>query len=418
MGHDATLAEQITDFVSQSQLYGVLTPVFPKEKFDADGIAVLQNSNVYIAWYIIAISETILTVAVSCIRFGRVISFKGTHMVQRMSLLTLIILGEGIIVICKSISKIVKNDYLWTAQVVGQIIAAVLIIYFLYMLYFDRMQEEHFGTIKQQIWSFGHFPLHTVLVLVLQGISLLIVWTQAVQGLNDLATSFDTALAIDYPNGTAFAETMVYVADANVFNWVPKGVDASAEIEQARTAVLGLADSYDYWLMDNTNQTAQEDAWQGVNDLFTACTKTLFDGLSVSIPKKKEKKEEAKSVDMATQMAQYTGVFQLVFMYVFIAGGLALILTTFLGWLSLPAEQKKLSQYVRLGINGVFGIGLCLISTMKYNEDTKTNYMWSPWMIPTICILVSNPSTPNQVGGAQEASKWRDVGRSSKRHYV
>jgi low temperature requirement protein LtrA len=100
-------------------LYGALTPTFPKTLFDAEGLLVLRKSNVYIAWYIIAISETILTVTVSC--HWRIISFKGTHMVQRMSLLTLIILGEGIIVICKSISKIVKNDYLWTYPVVGQI---------------------------------------------------------------------------------------------------------------------------------------------------------------------------------------------------------------------------------------------------------------------------------------------------------
>jgi low temperature requirement protein LtrA len=98
-------------------LYGVLTPTFPKNVFNA----MPQKSNVYIAWYVIALSETILTVVVSCV--WRIISFKGTHMVQRMSLLTLIILGEGIIVICKSISKIVKNEYLWSISVVGQIVA-------------------------------------------------------------------------------------------------------------------------------------------------------------------------------------------------------------------------------------------------------------------------------------------------------
>lgn len=96
-------------------------------------------------------------------------------MVQRMSLLSLIILGEGIIVICRSISKIVKNEFLWTASVVGQIIAAVLIVYWFYQLYFDHMQEEHFGSVKQQTWLSLHFPLHLVLVLVLQGVSLLIV---------------------------------------------------------------------------------------------------------------------------------------------------------------------------------------------------------------------------------------------------
>jgi len=102
-------------------LYGALTPTFPKTLLDIEGDEIPQKSNVYIAWYVIAISETILTVTVSCV--WRIISFKGTHMVQRMSLLTLIILGEGIIVICKSISKIVKNEYLWTVSVVGQIVS-------------------------------------------------------------------------------------------------------------------------------------------------------------------------------------------------------------------------------------------------------------------------------------------------------
>jgi low temperature requirement protein LtrA len=110
-------------------LYGALTPTFPKTLWGAEGTEVEQKSNVYIAWYVIALSETVLTVVVSCV--WRIISFKGTHMVQRMSLLTLIILGEGIIVICKSISKIVKNEYLWSLSVVGQIIAGKSTLLFL-----------------------------------------------------------------------------------------------------------------------------------------------------------------------------------------------------------------------------------------------------------------------------------------------
>jgi low temperature requirement protein LtrA len=58
-------------------LYGALTPAFPKEKFGAPNVAIPQKSNVYIAWYVIALCETSLTVAVSC--FYRVISFKGTR---------------------------------------------------------------------------------------------------------------------------------------------------------------------------------------------------------------------------------------------------------------------------------------------------------------------------------------------------
>jgi low temperature requirement protein LtrA len=56
------------------------------------------------------------------------IGFKGTHIMQRMSLLSLIILGEGIIVICKAISKVVKNYYAFDATLAGQLVAAVVTI--------------------------------------------------------------------------------------------------------------------------------------------------------------------------------------------------------------------------------------------------------------------------------------------------
>lgn len=56
-------------------LYGALTPAFPEIKMDAKGEPIAVLSNVYLAWYIIAIIETILTVGVSMVM--RVISFKG-----------------------------------------------------------------------------------------------------------------------------------------------------------------------------------------------------------------------------------------------------------------------------------------------------------------------------------------------------
>jgi hypothetical protein len=36
------------------------------------------------------------------------------------------------------------------------------------------MSEDHFGTIRQQIWAFVHFPLHLALVLAVEGTSLLL----------------------------------------------------------------------------------------------------------------------------------------------------------------------------------------------------------------------------------------------------
>lgn len=304
-------------------LYGALTPAFPKEEFTTDVdefgyyIPKLQKSNVYIAWYIIGVCETALTVAVSC--HWRIISFKGTHMVQRMSLLTLIILGEGIIVICKSISKVIKNDYQWTPAVTGQVVGAVLIIYFLYMLYFDRMHEEHFGTIKQQIWSFSHFPLHVVFVLVLQGVSLLIVWRQAVIGLtatfNDMS---DMALNRNFTDGTELYYHMNQSAYLNVFNYVPKGVDDEKSLKLLDQGLTTMALAWDSVAADATNETAIQAYSDGFSVVYSACVKTLFDSLSVSVSKKQATKLD-KNKDADAMLAAYVNVFELVYTYVFIA---------------------------------------------------------------------------------------------------
>jgi hypothetical protein len=108
-------------------IYGSITGALPKEMCNLElGVCKQFMTNVHVAWYIISAAEIIITVGISC--YWRVISFKGTHIVQRMSLLTLIILGEGIIVICKAISKIVKNGSQFDSQLTAQIVSSVLII--------------------------------------------------------------------------------------------------------------------------------------------------------------------------------------------------------------------------------------------------------------------------------------------------
>lgn len=107
-------------YLVSGTLYGLTYLGFDKNK---------PHGYAYIAWYIIAGFETIANVIVTS-RF-KVVSFKGTHLVQRMTLLTLIILGEGIIVVCKSITEIVKNEdasIAWSRATIGSITSSVVII--------------------------------------------------------------------------------------------------------------------------------------------------------------------------------------------------------------------------------------------------------------------------------------------------
>jgi hypothetical protein len=227
--------------------------------------------------------------------------------------------------------------------VVGQIIAAVLIIYFLYMLYFDRMQEEHFGSIKQQAWSFLHFPLHLVLVLALQGVSLLIVWRQAVESLHGLSSywmpainwiadggevdpntpfgSFLSHVSDNYTQGMALADYLNATCYWQVYNFLPKGVDASKEIKLMKDAWYDIYQGFDNVVADTDNSTAGDQFFNGLNAMTSATYKTLFDTFSVTVPKTKAKKNPGvKEVpDLEKTEMQYYSIFDLVLTYAFIA---------------------------------------------------------------------------------------------------
>ena len=113
-------------------------------------------------------------IAFSC--YWRVVSFRHTHLVERIGLLTLIIMGEGIIGMTKSVSTILQSSSHVGSSDIGTIVAAVLLIYFIWVLYFDQIEHDRFGTIRQQIWAILHFPLHVAILLTVEGSTTLILW--------------------------------------------------------------------------------------------------------------------------------------------------------------------------------------------------------------------------------------------------
>ncbi len=70
------------------------------------------NTGVYIGWYVVGITELTLNVGLGL--SWDVISFHGTHLIHRMTLLTLIIIGEGVIVVCNNVSTLVTNSDAWS----------------------------------------------------------------------------------------------------------------------------------------------------------------------------------------------------------------------------------------------------------------------------------------------------------------
>ena len=95
-----------------------MTRAFPDTK-ETDA-----NNKVFVVWSVIMALEIISTIAISSI--WRMLSFKKTHIVERMELLTLIVIGEGAIGVTKTVSRIMgKGAY---SEGLGLILCIILVL--------------------------------------------------------------------------------------------------------------------------------------------------------------------------------------------------------------------------------------------------------------------------------------------------
>jgi low temperature requirement protein LtrA len=107
----------LTYFVAAAAFFA-MTFAFPDVKL-ADA-----NNRIFVVWYIVMILEVAGTIAISSI--WRMLSFKKTHIVERMELLTLIVIGEGAIGATKTIGKVLgKGAY---TEGLGLVLCIILVL--------------------------------------------------------------------------------------------------------------------------------------------------------------------------------------------------------------------------------------------------------------------------------------------------
>ncbi|OLN96188.1 hypothetical protein CCHL11_03220 [Colletotrichum chlorophyti] len=152
------LSLTIVLFVFSGGAFYSMTPAFSPESGN--------GMSIYYVWYIILAIEAVITLGLSSI--WRNLSFKHTHLTERMGLFTLVIIGEGAIGASKTVGIIMGDTRirLDACLVIGCI---VFILMFCWMLYFDNPPECKFGTVRQQIWAVLHFPFHLGMIGVVEG---------------------------------------------------------------------------------------------------------------------------------------------------------------------------------------------------------------------------------------------------------
>lgn len=99
--------------------YAAMIPAF------MEGKEVQQGNGIYSVWWIVMLLETVATIAISSC--WRMLSFRKTHIVERMGLLTLIVIGEGAIGATKTVSRVMGKTGL-EPEASGLVFCIVLIL--------------------------------------------------------------------------------------------------------------------------------------------------------------------------------------------------------------------------------------------------------------------------------------------------
>ncbi len=158
-----------------------------------------------IGWYIVLVFESLSILSISS--YWSSFSFRLTCLSERVGLLTLIMIGEGIIGFSKTLSKI-AGTFASASMVAGQAVSAVLITYFLFHLYFDHANTDILGTIRQHIWAILHYPLHIAFLLTLEGVNQLALFSVAGQQVTAIEDLFTAALTAGSSDRAAIVGTI------------------------------------------------------------------------------------------------------------------------------------------------------------------------------------------------------------------
>lgn len=342
------------------------------------------HPNTYLAWYGIIFIE-VVAVMFSSSKWS-VVSFKRTHLVERLGLLTLIILGEGIIVMLKAVNSVAKGSTYgrgWSASIFFIVAAAVGILYLLYMFYFDYTPRNvHYGTIRQQFWAVLHFPFHLSIVLAVEGLRQLSTWWSYHQAWTTLTADFKKA----ENNNTDLQQRWQ--------NWLAAVTDFLTSLYKDGTAKQVVKDWASIQDQLTTLQVSQYNnlTQQNAMDLFEIQL-DMVNGLADFYGIKKSKKKVPKynvtnTVDLAQFNPETTVLdgFHIVYSYFFSAMAVVFFMYGILG---LFVRRKKDGwDYFSVALR--FIVGFTFIGIERIEKDTPMweNYLRSPWPIPTVAIIL------------------------------
>jgi hypothetical protein len=236
------------------------------------------------------------------------------------------------------------------------------------VLYFDQIEHDRFGTIRQQIWALLHFPLHVAILLTAEGSTLLIIWNEIIQNQDWMVNNL-------WPPG--------YFATAQ--DYASSFLTNLTDFENSFKTKY-LVDSYNYTAaaanlthLDISTDEGYNEAYNIYQEMWTAVEVFLFENFQVEAPS-----TLSPTASEDDKNAALSDVFWTVFIYYTIAAGCLLIVLGVMYWFG--KTRKSRWEYGSIVVRIAVGIALTLVSISTLYM-TGLYLFWSPWMIPMVVII-------------------------------
>ncbi|KAI0008016.1 hypothetical protein F4779DRAFT_642262 [Xylariaceae sp. FL0662B] len=343
------------------------------------------SSRAYAAWYVLALCEVILQLGISL--FAKVLSFDGTHLTERLTTFTIIVLGEGVTNIIGNVVLIVTNNG-WTSSTIAILTAGIATVYIVFMLYFDWMGYHNRMTgIRQLLWTILHFPFHIMLVLFMEGAVQFIRWWKILEVQRFATGEFNqTFEVVTGPNANATEEVVASLNGTLQYVWSmypPTHASTHEEVNRVLANISTIPDSvWSDGIISHVDYFTQ--LLENIADLLITVVNSLLVNFKI------DPIAESKSTDPAKQ--QYEAIlatadrFALVFQYVFSAAGLSLILMTLM-YIVVTKRKWTAPLCARTAFFLLTGAALSLVDLLSLNHIKEWNFLNSPWLLPTLCFV-------------------------------
>ncbi|CAH0055874.1 unnamed protein product [Clonostachys solani] len=344
------------------------------------------NGAIFTMWWIVALFELFIILAHSAV--SETMTFEGTHIAERINLLTLIVIGEGATILTKKLTVIMDYTYIhqiassWTSALVGTIFCASAILYLCFMLYFDMMPHHiHMKAPTLALWLLFHLPFHLVLILLSEGTGQWGIMWRASESFNEIAAQMNDA--VNGCNSTAEIGSALQNLTSNLMSLY--GADSGSDITLVQNSVNKIKNLPDSAISDNS---ASSPLLNATSTILATLEKAVLKSYYITSGKDSgdlsAEDSNKKAIDEASDRQL------LVLTYLFISAGLVLVLMMVL---HIIAKKKKWTMFnmFRAGFITTTGAGLALVALVNKNQGSAEKFLDKPWQLPIIlvCFFVS-----------------------------